>query len=779
MRIAAAMIGLAIALVPRPAAAGDVLLLDVRINDFPVGKIGEFVMQDGALLARGSELRDLGLRSDVTPSDELVALSAIPGITWRFDGPGQQLFVTAASAALVPTLLKVDGSIMANDEVVSGTGVTIDYDLSFSSGNSETSASGLFDVRAFSPLGTVSSGFLAFAGNGPSGHGSISLIRLDTTFTHSDIEHQRRTRIGDFVTGGLRWTRPLRMAGIQVVTDFGLRPDLITFPLPSVSGTVALPSAVDVLVNGTRLFNRPVPAGPFEIPQLPVVTGAGRISVAVSDALGRQVVTERRFYASAELLSPGLQSYSAQAGVVRRNWGILSNDYGSFAASATLRRGLSSSLTVEAAAEATHGAVVVGGGAVINAGNIALIDIALAGSHGNGHGNGMLISLGIQRSGPYLSFGASTTLASRRFRDIAAVNGDPVPHRQVNASVSMTVRHFGSVGLAFAGLDRRAITSSVVSPAGDGPYLVPAQHARIVTASYSGQFGRMAVYATGYRDFARLGGKGMLIGLTLPLGTRRSASLSGGAGTGGRYAQVQMSQSIAKIGDWGYQLLGSKGASSHAFGEIGHKTGWALLSVGADHSGRETTVRGQAQGSLSMVDGGLFASNQIDDSFAIIDTNGLAGVRVLQENRSVGRTNAKGLLLVAGLRSFELNRLSVDPSDIPMDATLDITKVTVRPADRSGVVVRFPVTMNSGALLRLVDETGVALPAGYSAKLIATGVTVPVGFGGQAYVQMLVRHNVVLVERLDGRHCRAEFDYQAVPGEIPVIGPVICRRRKP
>ena len=53
------------------------------------------------------------------------------------------------------------------------------------------------------------------------------------------------------------------------------------------------------------------------------------------------------FYASSNLLAPGLQTYSAELGAVRRNWSVVSNDYGALAASATYRRGLSPILTIK------------------------------------------------------------------------------------------------------------------------------------------------------------------------------------------------------------------------------------------------------------------------------------------------------------------------------------------------------------------------------------------------------------------------------------------------
>lgn len=94
-------------------------------------------------------------------------------------------------------------------------------------------------------------------------------------------------------------------------------------------------------------------------------------------------------------------------------------------------------------------------------------------------------------------------------------------------------------------------------------------------------------------------------------------------------------------------------------------------------------------------------------------------------------------------------------------------------------MVRFPVKTSHGALLRLVDEAGVPVPVGSTATLRGSGVTVPVGYDGEAYVQDLGLHNDIAVERLDGLRCTAAFDYRPLPGEIPTIGPLPCQETKP
>jgi outer membrane usher protein len=82
-------------------------------------------------------------------------------------------------------------------------------------------------------------------------------------------------------------------------------------------------------------------------------------------------------------------------------------------------------------------------------------------------------------------------------------------------------------------------------------------------------------------------------------------------------------------------------------------------------------------------------------------------------------------------------------------------------------------------LLQLVDEAGVSVPVGSTAKLRATGVIVPVGYDGDTYILDLEPQNEVEVELPDGRLCSVAFSYQPVSGEIPSIGPLRCLEQRP
>jgi outer membrane usher protein len=272
-------------------SADETLLLDVQVNGHSIGKVGEFTLRHGKMLARPDELRDLGFRipaSLIPGRDGLISLSDVPGLSWTVDQKAQELWVTVSDSRLLPTVLMPNGreTAEAHRTIESGTGVTLNYDLVNTLAGGQTGATGALDLRAFSPWGVASSGWLAYAGVSTSGSGTHTPIRLDSAYTFSDVNALRRYVLGDFVTSGLAWTRPIRLEGVQIRSDFSMRPDLVTFPLPSVAGSAAVPSTVEVLADGNLMVSSQIAAGPFETRQLPVMSGAGTISMTVTNALG-------------------------------------------------------------------------------------------------------------------------------------------------------------------------------------------------------------------------------------------------------------------------------------------------------------------------------------------------------------------------------------------------------------------------------------------------------------------------------------------------------------
>jgi outer membrane usher protein len=311
------------------------LLLEVVVNGYSTGKVGEFVQRRGTLYARPQQLRDLGFRipSARAASGGLMSLNDLPGITWKIDTANQQLLVTATDAALVPNVLQpARGEDQERQRPIeSGTGLTLNYDTVGTLSSGQYGGSGSFDFRNFSPWGITSSDWMTYAGSALSTSGTKPIVRLDSAYTFADVKSLRRYSVGDYIDSGLSWSRPVHMEGVQIRSDFTMRPDLITFPLPTLSGSAAVPSTVDILVNGNLATSNEVSPGPFEVPQLPVISGQGTITMTLTNTQGGQVTVTRSFYGASTLLAKGLQTFAGQAGLVRRDWGLLSNDYGKMA----------------------------------------------------------------------------------------------------------------------------------------------------------------------------------------------------------------------------------------------------------------------------------------------------------------------------------------------------------------------------------------------------------------------------------------------------------------
>src|SRR6202021_1988287 len=105
---------------------------------------------------------------------------------------------------------------------------------------------------------------------GPTVASAQDFLRLDSAFTYSDPDALLTARAGDVISGGLAWTRPIRLGGLQLQRDFTLRADLATQPVPVISGSAAVPSTVDVFLNNIKAFSQNIGTGPYQIVNLPM-----------------------------------------------------------------------------------------------------------------------------------------------------------------------------------------------------------------------------------------------------------------------------------------------------------------------------------------------------------------------------------------------------------------------------------------------------------------------------------------------------------------------------
>jgi outer membrane usher protein len=652
-------------------------------------------------------------------------------------------------------------------------GAAVNYLVFGGMGESENSdfafdgVSGAVEARAFGPWGTLSQSALATKSSGR----STQAVRLDTVFAYDDHARMLAYQAGDLITRGPSWSRPVRLGGLQVARRFDLRPDVLTRPMPTLSGTAQAPSTLDLYVNGVKTYSAEAAAGPFALEDVPLVDGAGSASVVVQDALGRRTLVSLPFYASSALLAPGLLDFAGELGFARREYGAASNDYdGRPAGSVSVRRGLTSALTAEAHAEAATGLFKAGAGAVRTVGPLGLASAALALST-NRDGLGGLLDLGWETRGPSFNISTRVQRTFGAFHDLASwtapSRSDPLqaavfraPRSLDQVQVSAPSRWGSQLSLNYTGVKHGL------------------ERIKALGLALSWSLGPAQLQAAVFRDLARAEPVGFQLSLRAPLrGKLQSAvGASGSHGTGSIYSEVSRQ---AEVGELGWRVGASEGATQLRQAGVSFEGLRGRIDAEVQQANGRASAWGQLSGAVAFVAGRPFFSRRLDGPFAVVDA-GAAGLEVRHENRVAGSTGRDGLLLIPGLVPHQANRIDIDPTRLPIDAELVRTEARVKPADRTGVVLRMrPAVSLHSAVVVLVDPAGAPLPAGARARLSTSGggeELFLVGYDGETYVRGLGPRNILTVELPDGGSCRAEFPFEPHKGRQVRLERVSCRR---
>jgi outer membrane usher protein len=751
----------------QPDAPDDgpaIYLLDVSVNHWPLGLVGRFVSDQGRMRIPAEQFDGLGFVLDPSlalpiAGERWIWLDRVAGLSWTTDERAQTIDFTAAPRLLKTTELKVSpgvqriearadwGAMLAWDAF--GQWSPRDDDPLFSRNVSVN-----FDTRVFSPLFTASSGGVIYGGP----QEDTRFVRLETRVDFDDPEHSRRLRLGDSFTVGPSWFRTLRFGGVQWGRDFDLRPDLVTTPVPTLTQEVSVPSTVDVFVNGVQRYSKAVTPGPLLLSDLPVVTGANSIRAVITERSGRRVEVDLAFYAGGALLAKGTTDYSLAAGLPRENYNVLSNDYGSFFASASGAYATSDGVTLRGFASGSRGYGGAGLGATTAVGRFLMFDGAVLASRADGEA-GFAVYAAASRI--TARFNASAVyVRSYGYVDLPGQFGYSRFVERATGSLGYNFGRFGQINLVYARdlSENRALTSVV-----SGTYGVDV-----------GRRHRFRLSASAYADTGT-GSWGALFSLTIPLGQSVQGFAQQSWRDGKPESEVQLQgQHLDNRLDWQFYAGADQDGNSALAADASWHGDRAELYARATRLNDSTGFQAEIAQSLVLMGGQAFLTSRIDDGFTVVDTAGTGGVRVALENRPVGRTNGAGRLLVPDLQSWLPNAISLDATDLPIDAALSDSSRLVAPRGGAGMVTRFEVTRARSAIIVLALPDGAAPPAGASVRLVGQDVEAPIGFGGEIYVRGLTLGENRLDVRWRDGGCTARFTVVETESSLPRIGPYTC-----
>ncbi|CNK78772.1 outer membrane usher protein [Yersinia frederiksenii] len=778
---------------PPPSAAvmpDATLYLELVVNGRNFGEAVPVVFRSGHYYLTPEQLKAVGLPLPEANPQE-VAIDAMDKVKVTYQGDSQQLLIDIPSEWLpqqrVNTATPTDYNLAQ-----SSLGLLFNYDVYASQGNNSSQPSNLSawtEQRLFDRFGVISNTGVYRSTLTDTADVTVEkgYVRYDTQWRSNDEDHMLSYTAGDLITGSLAWSSSVRLGGLQVSRNFAIRPDLVTYPLPQFAGQAAIPSTVDLYINNFRTQSATVNPGPFVIDNGPRINGAGQATVVTTDALGRQVSTSVPFYVASDLLKPGLWDFSVSSGMQRQNYGIQSADYGDPVATGVLRYGTTPWLTLEGRADIAKQLNVAGSGISLRAGNYGVLNGSYSISHagndilGSGiapelnidtsaapsspryGGKGNQYSFGYSYSNAFFSLNAQRITRSANYGDLANYKSEyRLSRRTDQITGSLGLGTYGSIGSGYFDV-QDAI----------------GERTRLVNLSYSNTvFGNTSFYLSVNREIGSKGYNAQIV-FSIPLGDWGAGSLSSMRDTNNVWSQrVNYSRATPTNGGLGWNLAyanGSGESSSYQQADLTWRTRVMESRVGVYGNDSDYRTWGEMSGSLVMMNRGIYASNTINDAFALVSTHGFRQIPVSYENQLIGATNDDGYLLIPNVTSYYQAKFQIDPMSLPADVSMPEVERQLAISERSGYLIDFPIEQITAATLHIIDESGKDLPKGSPIFAADAKPTSYVGWDGIAYIEQIKPQNKLRITRADNSaNCYVQFALKASTG-IQNIGTVTCK----
>ena len=707
---------------------------------------------------------DIWNQFNLIPLDQKILLSdctygyLLPqreGFSYKFNSALQTLEIAASAEAFQGVIFGIP--VRKYKPIESSPGFFMNYNVSGTeTKNSSSSVGGILGFVGFNKTGSVTHEQSLL--NESSSNKSI---RGNTFFKKDFPDAMESFVIGDTLSSDGDWSRPARYFGVRWSRDFLTQPGYVTYPSPSLKGSAALPSVVDVYINNQKQFQQTLTPGPFDYRNVPLTTGAGEVNLVVKDLLGRETIITKSFYTQNSMLKEGLSDFSLESGLFRNNYGTLSNDYSSPFVAGTYRQGLTDDITGQSRFEAGAERQAIGADVTSVIGTLGSIHLATAVSKDSERDTGALYNVGVERRTPKYLVGAQYKSYSKDYTPFAYSSLETRPKNTFNATATVPIYKDLATSLSYVeqtSYDTTAFRNVSLTTG----ITLPLNISMSVIANKS--------LTTDKAWFAGLN-------FNIPLGKDYSSYLNSNRQSNGDIINtVNLTKNIPSGEGIGWGLNLSDDVTQQTRANIIVNTGSAQFSSEINQGQNNNAIRLGANGSLGYAEGLTFATRNIgDDSIAIVKVGDLKGIPIYNQNQIMTHTNDKGLAFVK-IRPYEKAKISIDPNTLPLDVDLNETKREPVAYAKSSVLVDFSIVRLKHVLITILKADGTFVPAG--AKVVVKGQeeVFYVGRRGEVYISNLedVSHLTITWKE---HSCEFDVEYKSAEvsdSDEKRIGPLKC-----
>ncbi len=765
--------------------AGDMsLYLLIKINDQTTQSLlnVKYDQKSSSFFIRANDLKNLRIKLTDLPADNpWINVGKLPGVKAVYVPDDQILNLYVPQAKLSAYEISLNNGPEANANLLKTNALTsaiINYSLYNTHYNSD-------DYVSASLQGLLNTGMGNFYTSGiynnKSYYGTQGTVRLDSYWQYIDPEKIRSYTLGDFTTNTVNWGTSVRVLGFQWASAYSQRSDIVTTALPQFSGSSAVPSSLDLFVDQQKIYSGDIPSGPFDIKNLPFVSG-NDVTIVTKDANGQQVSSTHSYYYSPDLLQKGINEFSVDAGIPRFNYATNSSDYDNkvLFLSGSTRRGLTDSTTLTINGQgATDG--LTNGGVGISQGLLGhgVLSISAAGSHFKNR-NGVLAQASLDgRISHDITFNTSYQKSGSNYYDLARVSNFiyQQKYQRTQYDNDDTTITYTSQANEIA---RAGINYSPFQGWSFGTYfnriVYPGSRYNLVSLNVNtGVIPNLNISANLYKDVSGNDTGGYIV-LTYNFANKYniSSSMSRDNGRNGYTQQINsIADSGINAGSWGASTTHYDGGdnNSQLYGNFRGRYGTYNASVQQYGSQTQTTV--STTGAIIFADRGIYPANEIGRSFALVKNAG-PGTHILNGGVDLGSADSSGHFLITDMTPYTENHIFLDTTNLPIDWQTKNTEQIAVSGYQQGSLVNFKSEKVISATVLLVDRNHQPLPPGYKVMLNNSNESMT-GYGGEVYLEQLKRNNTLAVNLLDKGTCVTHFSYDSDSSSTVKIGPYVCQ----
>ena len=747
------------------AAEDNLILSNVWLNQ--VDRDTEVLVfeQDQQLYAECSVLKQLKVKVELMSRSgrkpEFCLLTAA-GIKSELDSSLQAVKIELPGNYFEAQSLSESPLLMPDKASLGG---FVNYDLYFEDAQGSREYSALSEIGLFRDYWLLDHAMLAKHVEGGEGKRS-EMLRLNSTFSIDFPQNYTRLMLGDSATVMNPFMNSLRFGGLSFGTSYTERPDFIYWNAPTLRGSAALPSKVDLLLNGVSIYQQQVTPGDYVLQTGASIQQGGDAQVVVEDVLGNRTVQTFPLMINNRLLLPELNEYNISLGKLRYNYNIENDDYREFFSNLYFRRGVSHATTLGFNAAYSEEVQNLGLMWTQSAGKIAVLDMYAAGSR-SAQEDGYSAGTALTRSWRKVSAGASVAYASHGYRILGYQDSLSVPKYDILAYLNVyDVPRVGSVNANYV---QREYYDDAEGYSVDSKMLNLG-----ISKSFSSS---LTLGLTYFNDFAPEGDQGVYFSLNYNFDSSRSLYASHSTEDFSRLQFVQ--NNVAETGlDYtlgAYQREGD--VTYQAYGAYGTRFGdlTAQYLQSPDYDSSMLSYRG----ALVVLGKKAALTRYVDNAFALVQVGDYADVDIYRSLSPMGATRKDGSFFVHNIVPYVTYDISFNQDQLMIDDKIDYSSKRIIALDKRGYALNFPVYQTRLIVARLLDEQGQILARASEVYLNQSkSEFFPVDGEGKVYLYGLKPDvYAVTVKTAGGKSCSAVLTVPAETSEQSAAKPLdlLCK----